>query len=196
MKRREFLKASTSLAAGVAFSGFAHAKPCPPFSLSTGSQTAVTPCGTAPPGTAPAWFLNGAYNTWNQIAGGSTVNLASALAQPLPENGGACSPNSVLDAWCGGAVDQSRNEYLLCANGGHADGADNACYALALTEAAPRWRRLSNPTPNSMIDFGPTAEPNGYVYQDEFGSLCKIRPTTARATAPMPYCRSIEIFPL
>jgi hypothetical protein len=166
MKRREFLKVSTSLAAGVAFSGLAHAKPCPPFSVSTGGQTVVTPCGVVPTGTAPTWFLNAPYNTWNQIAGDASSNLAQALAQPLPENGGACNPNSVLDAWCGGGVDQSRNEYLLCANGGHADGADNSCYALALTDASPRWRRLSNPTPNSLIDFGPTAGPNGFVYQD------------------------------
>lgn len=103
-------------------------------------------------GTAPAWFTNTAFlpGTWTTIAGGSGQKISDVLPSPYPQSlsGG---PYAITAAYCGGGVDQTRKEYILCANGGHGDGGDNSAYALTLSAATPAWRRLSNPTPDANM---------------------------------------------
>jgi hypothetical protein len=172
MKRREFVVAAAS--AGVV-GGFLPARargatPCPPPTISVeGGQSVSTGCVVAPPGSAPAWFLNTPEGTWTAIAGNSGQRIVDKLPGPVPFNGAgqvAGNPSSITTAWTGGAVDQTRGEYILCANGGHADYPGNEAYALSLRDATPSWRRLSDPTPNGSLIFNDSAGGPGALNAD------------------------------
>jgi hypothetical protein len=91
-------------------------------------------------------------NTWAAIASGVGQKIRDCLPSPVPATGlSGENPESITLAWCGASVDQRRGEYILCANGGHADYAGNETYALSLRSSNPAWRRLTNPTPNGNI---------------------------------------------
>ena len=155
MKRRDFLVTAAGLTA-LPYLVRAQAQPCPPPELTVqGGGTALTACAgstPAPPGEAPEWFLALPERTWSTIAGGSGQRIVDRLPSPVPHSEGfPDSPASITTAWTGGSVDQARGEYLLVGNGGHADYPGNEGYALALRTATPTWRRLSDPTPNSVI---------------------------------------------
>lgn len=145
MKRRDFLMASGAAAGVLPILSKVQAAACPPpgFTVNNSGMTS-TICGNTSPGTAPAWFVNQADSTWTTIASVGTIGA-------LPSSGGVAPSDSIISAWTGGAVDQSNREYILCANGGHADGNDNSAYALSLGAATPAWRRLSEPTPVAQM---------------------------------------------
>ncbi len=128
--------------------------------------------GTAdagPQGSAPAWFVAQTPGVWIAIAGEPGERVSDVVPSPVPVNPAgevSGSPASIMAAWTGGAVDQARGEYILCANGGHADYSGNEAYALALREAIPRWRRLSDPTPNNQIFYNEPPGASGAVNGD------------------------------
>jgi hypothetical protein len=141
--------------------------------------TVTTPPPSTPTATAPAWFINQTPGTWISIASGAGQRIQDVLPNPIPHSAQlADQPSSITSAWTGGAVDQSRGEYMLCANGGHADYPGNECYALSTRDTTPSWRRLTDPTPNNM--FG-NLSVEGRTYLDGrprsmvvFGILFKI----------------------
>jgi hypothetical protein len=111
-------------------------------------------------------------NTWIGIAGSSGQRIVDCLPSPTvvaatqanysPSN----NPNSITSAWCGGSVDQRRGEYLLVANGGHADYAGNEGYALSLRETTPAWRRISDPSPNATLNATTLGSEGNGLYAD------------------------------
>ncbi|MEP7245365.1 MAG: hypothetical protein ABI885_17065, partial [Gammaproteobacteria bacterium] len=118
------------------------------------------------PGTAPAWFTSMGTGSWATIAGGSGQRVGDRLPSVLSLTGlSGESPTGIMTAWTGGAVDQSRREFILCANGGHADYSGNEAYALSLGDATPAWRRICDPTPKSQMPMPPTNEGGG-VWND------------------------------
>jgi len=124
-------------------------------------------------GAAPAWFTGMADNTWIGVASATGQRIMDVLPSPVPTVWGGDNPNSIAMAWCGGAVDQGRGEYLLCGNGGHANYPGNEGYALALRTATPGWRRLSDPTPNGNL---------GDVTNEGNGTYADGRPRAMHAT--------------
>jgi len=119
-------------------------------------------CTVSAAGTAPAWFTSMTAGTWATIAGSAGQRIVDKLPTPVPNTAlSGENPTSIATAWTGGAVDQSRREYILCANGGHADYPGNETYALSLGDAAPAWRRIVDPTPNSQMTQNPANEGGG-----------------------------------
>src|SRR5262245_28335501 len=123
MKRRHFI-ALTSLAGAMLPALTLAATPCPPPAVAVEGGTSVnTTCDDGqddgPPGSAPSWFLNLPDATWSSIAVDGTIS--KVLPSPIPDAHGGDRPGAITDAWTGGAVDQNRGEYLMAANGGHAD---------------------------------------------------------------------------
>lgn len=126
----------------------ATATPRPP----TPTLIPYSPTPTPGPGSAPAWFLNASEGSWVAIAGSTEQKISDVLPNPVPHvESHPDNPGSITAAWTGGAVDQARGEYLLVGNGGHADYPGNEGYSLSMREAAPKWRRLSDPTPNAQM---------------------------------------------
>lgn len=132
--------------------------PSPSPSPSPSPVVSPTPTPTVQPGSAPAWFLQIPNGAWGTIAGGSGQRIRDVIPNPAPQayplNSGTPQirtgpPTEITQTWVGAAVDQLRGEYMLIANGGHANYAGNEGYGISLRSAAPRWRRLSDPTPNS-----------------------------------------------
>jgi hypothetical protein len=116
-------------------------------------------------GRAPGWFEALAEGTWIAIASDATIR--DVLPDPIPHvDAHADNPASITGAWSGGAVDQVRGELILAGNGGHADYPGNEAYAIALREESPRWRRLSDPTPNDLLVGDDISGPMGAVYRD------------------------------
>lgn len=106
----------------------------------------------------PAWATQIADAVWSQIATGSGSGnaggntISAVLPSPLPQVGNLGGDAvSVTNAWCGGFFDSDNGEYGFCANGGHADYVGNEVYVLALRVATPSWRRIIDPTPNSVM---------------------------------------------
>ena len=171
MKRREFLAASASVAtvAIAGTRGALAASPCPPPALQVrGGQSVSSAC--VGPGSAPQWFVDQASGSWLPIAGPGTVvgaggtldavkpSQAAFDAMAASAGGTTVSAHaSLTTAWTGACVDQARKEYLMVANGGHADYCGNEAYALKLNQAQPKWVRLNDPTTsisvNSMADY-------------------------------------------
>jgi hypothetical protein len=104
--------------------------------------------------------------TWTTIAGGSGQRIQDVLPSASLVTSGLSgeNPRSICGAWTGGAVDPTRREYILAANGGHADYAGNEVYALSLGDATPSWKRICDPTPASQ--FGDTVGEGGGIYLD------------------------------
>jgi len=122
---------------------------------------ATLPCFAA----APSWFTGMADDTWMAVAGATGQRITDVLPNPVPHTGlSGENPNAITLAWCGGAVDQGRGEYLLCGNGGHADYPGNEGYALSMRSETPAWRRLSDPTPNG--NMGDVMNEGGGIYAD------------------------------
>lgn len=169
MKRREFMKVAASVGVtGAVIPRLAKAvPPCPPPAMGVeGGQSASTSCVAPPAGAAPAWFIEMQEGTWTAVAGGSGQRISDVLPSPVPYTGlSGENPTSITKAWTGGSVDQTRGEYILCANGGHADYPGNEAYGLSLRDATPAWRRLSDPTPNGQMPQPPSSEGNG-LYND------------------------------
>jgi hypothetical protein len=101
--------------------------------------------------------------------GGNRIN--QVLPSPFPTV--SQSPHSwnnnaasICSAWTGGGVDQRRGEYLLVANGGHADYGGNEAYALSLREATPAWRRITTPTPTASMNAADLAGADDGLYGD------------------------------
>jgi hypothetical protein len=170
MKRREFFRGAAGVASVVLPTVGKVAAPCMPnfFQIAGGSSITST-CREIPPGDAPAWFTNLPAGQWGAVAGGTGTRLVDCVYRPYITNGTgnyAGSPSSITAAWTGGAVDQGRGEYLLCANGGHGDYSGNECYAISVRDATPRWRRLTDPTPQSHVLFDNNPGPRGAVNAD------------------------------
>ena len=109
----------------------------------------------APAATAPAWFTAQTAGTWNGVA--TTGTPDAVKPSPEPFVGFSTLHARSLTSWSGASVDQARREYLLTANGGHADYPGNEVYALALGLETPAWRRLIDPTPNAQMPQSPPA---------------------------------------
>lgn len=67
---------------------------------------------------------------------------------PNPPPRGNTGPNSVMDAWSGGAFDSQRDR-LIVWGGGHQDYAGNEIYAFDVN--ALSWTRVTEPTPSNQI---------------------------------------------
>lgn len=108
-----------------------------------------------PPGeTAPAWWASAPEGQWTAIAGTSGQRIADKTPSPIPDMsdlGTDGNPAMITRGWTGATVDQRRREYLMVCNGGHGDYGGNEAYALSLLDAAPAWRRIADPTPNSFL---------------------------------------------
>lgn len=107
---------------------------------------------------APAWFVNMPNQTWTQIAAGAGFGSAYQNGSTLDNvvsnvYGGQ---EGLVNAWNGGAVDQSLNELSIFASGGHGAYAGNEAYVCKIDAAVPGWIRLNTPTPNSQV-VSPTA---------------------------------------
>jgi hypothetical protein len=170
MKRREFIRgaATAGLVTGLASRLANAAEPCPPPTVSvSGGPSVTTACDPPPPpGTAPSWFTSMSSGTWTTIAGGAGQRVADCTPGSIALSGlSGESPSSICTAWTGGAVDPTRREYILCANGGHADYSGNETYALSLGDEKPAWRRICDPTPKSAMPL-PLADEGGGVYLD------------------------------
>ena len=74
------------------------------------------------------------------------TKLVDSAPQPLPP--GVSSPDGVMTAWCGGALD-SRRDRLLVWGGGHAAYSGNEIYAFDPAQRA--WSIVWGPTPNQEI---------------------------------------------
>ena len=126
----------------------------------------------AAPSTAPTWWADDVAfppGTWKAIASVGTLDTAKpnpvAQVAAVPGFTGSAGFITMAEAWTGGGVDQTRNEFLLVANGGHADYPGNEAYGLNLMTQTPAWRRISDPTPNNVMDA--TGVQNGdYKWSD------------------------------
>lgn len=135
----------------------------------TRSSSAPFDVRIVPPGAVPAWWRNVAPGAWTTVAAasGQTINAQKPAAVAnfpsiMRQHADVCT------AWTGACVDQARREYLLCANGGHADYAGNECYGLRLSEEQPAWVRLCEPTPLAdplypAVPPGPTPHPSPHL---------------------------------
>lgn len=149
MKRRDFLVASASVAGSALPLVGRTQPPCPvPTFGVEGGTTVTTQCNISS-GSAPRWFTNMAERTWSTPV---TNTLNSVRPSPLPP--GNSGHEAVCSAWNGGAVDQERGEFILAANGGHADYAGNEVYVCALREESPAWKRITDPSSSSAIASG------------------------------------------
>lgn len=111
------------------------------------------------PATAPTWFTALPERTWTKIAAGAPGtadwqkgNRISDVV-PLPPYQGNQSPNDIIQAGNGAAVDQGNKSMLLVANGGHSGYQGNESYELQLNQAVPGYRRLTEPTPFADLDW-------------------------------------------
>src|SRR5262249_14273351 len=141
------------------------AEPCPPPAFSAGGSAVATSCSPPTIGSAPAWFVNAVDGQWTTVAGASNQTIKSVLPNPVPTNAGS-HPGNIVAAWTGAGVDQNRGEYMLVANGGHADYPGNEGYALALRSETPAWRRLTDPSPQAQLVFNDTLSAVGPIYLD------------------------------
>lgn len=108
-----------------------------------------------PASTAPAWFTALPYNTVTQIGTGSMQAVSGLASQYY----------GLTDAWIGGAVDQSRREFVIGAPGGHtvSDATNNAVYVFRLGDASPQWYRTRNGdtgSSNTVNSAGQTSSGN------------------------------------
>ena len=150
MKRREFLAATAGLT-GTIFPLLSkgQSKPCPPETVAVaGGSGSQVSCGA--PGSAPSWFVGLPEKTWTRLAIEETINAASAgqAAASLAHN----DVRYVTKAYTGAVVDQSRGEYLMAANGGHANYDGNEVYAIQIKSDNPRWYRLTERSPASVVN--------------------------------------------
>lgn len=146
MRRRDLLQGAIGLALAPAM-GRAAIKPCPPAEFDVvGAGSVSTSCES---GGAPGWFVDLPEKTWFPVA--SAVGERILDVQPNVSLGFGATVYTLATAWTGGAVDQERGELIFAANGGHTDYAGNEVYACKIRSSNPRWYRLNDPTPASMI---------------------------------------------
>jgi hypothetical protein len=132
---------------------------------------------------APAWFAGSGggstglpYLTWVPLAAGQLRTDLQPWQRgrtikdevpPGPYQGNQ-SPDDIIQAGNGAAVDQARLEMMLVANGGHSGYQGNEGYRLVLNTAIPYYQRMTEPTPyadlNWHIDADATANPEGNQY--------------------------------
>lgn len=89
---------------------------------------------------APAWFTALSHKQWAS----PVTNWIGAVAPASP--GGSTGHLSVLGAWCGMGIDQTRKMMFMLHNGGHNDYYGNEVYSCDLTLASPAWVRRRNPS--------------------------------------------------
>lgn len=113
--------------------------------------------GASAPG-APAWASQISDAVWGAIANGSSSsgnlggsNIRQSLPNPVPSIPGFGQPDTLANVWTGAYYDEDNGEYGFLANGGHADYPGNECYALKVKVDTPYWRRVADPTPNSVM---------------------------------------------
>ncbi|MCW8131632.1 MAG: hypothetical protein KIS92_14900 [Planctomycetota bacterium] len=97
--------------------------------------------GAESPAEAPA-------NSWIEVPN-TKMSAVTPNDKQFPGTWGVCGPRSVVDAWCGAALDTKRSRLILF-GGGHADYAGNELYSFDVTKMA--WERLTDPTPNPKDD--------------------------------------------
>lgn len=150
MKRREFLVASAGLAVSVLPAvSRGQTKPCGPAAVAAQGGTAVeSSCGVVP-GAAPSWFLAQPERTWKAVASGSNQTLK--YASENPPQPALDSPFDVTKCYTGACVDQVRGEYVMAANGGHANYMGNEVYACQIRSENPAWYRLLDRSPDSVV---------------------------------------------
>lgn len=103
-------------------------------------------------GSAPAWAAAMSEDSWTTVAGASGKRITDVVPSPPPaSNLGGESPNSIIDSWTGGGVNQSSKRLILAGNGGHSDYPGNEAYELCLDQDVPFWQRLCDPTPNASM---------------------------------------------
>lgn len=157
MKRRDFLSVTAGSVVGAMIPALARAqaKPCPPATFSVGGETSIqTEC--TPPGDAPSWFVDLPERQWYACAQGAGERLVDVFHGAALGFGGSFS--GMPKAWTGGCVDQGRGELIFAANGGHADYAGNEVYACSIRSERPRWYRLTDPSPASVVSPVPCRE--------------------------------------
>lgn len=97
----------------------------------------------------PSWFASQTEKTWAAVAGNVDQTLLYASQNPA-QNGGQSYPGPGFDitkAYNGACVDQVRGEYVMAANGGHANYTGNEVYACKIRSETPYWYRLLDRTP-------------------------------------------------
>ncbi len=105
---------------------------------------------------------------WAQLLPRSA--LTAVIQTPPPAITGGFADTSIIDgAFNGAVVDQKRGEIILAANGGHHDYAGNEVYALRLRTATPQWYRLTNRTPDNLLNTSQSG--NVYARIDNLDGL-------------------------
>jgi len=87
-------------------------------------------------------------NSWLSVPNTKMSAVAPAPGQ-FPGTWAIVGPNSVIIAWCGGALDTRRNRLVLW-GGGHADYYGNELYSFDIPTL--RWSRLNDPFVNPVMD--------------------------------------------
>jgi hypothetical protein len=120
----------------------------------------------------PAYLQGVSSLQWVAVASQASEKIAAQAQSPMPGRtlSGVGWASGDYDAWAGAVVDQSRKEMIRPAGGGHLDGSDNSAFGINLGLDAPRWRRLTAPSPDSVFQASrtraqPTA-PNADRYTD------------------------------
>jgi hypothetical protein len=111
----------------------------------------VAPTGDA--SAIPAWVAAQPLNTWGTVPGNtlSAVDpeLDPAVNQAFPSVApwrGSSGTASVMNAWCGAALDQATGRLHIPISQGHNDGSGNEGYRLDLAQAVPAWSRRNVPS--------------------------------------------------
>lgn len=124
--------------------------------------------------TSPSWVTSLAqFPTWTKIAKGSGTGfdsgamLGQIIQSPNSANPAASwgSRHGIMDGYTGACLDPFNQELLIVASGGHDDGANNSGFALSLGDEIPKWRRLTDCTPDSQI-ADPTPDAGGQTFLD------------------------------
>lgn len=125
----------------------------------------------------PAWWTALQEGEWTQVANAPTTRLGNATTIQSPNSsrppGNWGGENQILQGFTGAAVDQVRGEYMIVAGGGHGDGANNSAYAISLRDATPKWRRLTDCTPDAQL---------GNLNLESDGKFADGRPRAMHAT--------------
>jgi hypothetical protein len=99
----------------------------------------------------PAWWTAAADKTWTPISGDATDGGRRFLQDVRPSGVGTSEIRYVMEAWCGGTINQDRKEMVLASNGGHGNYGGNEVYVFKFNQAIPAWYRMTDPS-SAAID--------------------------------------------
>lgn len=117
----------------------------------------------------PSWVLNQPLNTWGVIPFTNKLEdlnprFNPALNPNFPNKAaweGSGSFNKIIEAWCGAAFSQLRNELIIAGVAGHDDYAGGESYGAFINSETPAYRMIRPPSGAISAAF-----PNGFDTDD------------------------------